>query len=343
MSANGRRVGIRDVAAAAGVSATTVSHALNGKGRLPEETRDRVRRVAEELGYRPNATARNLAGGKTGLLAIVVSQPPDGPLSTSDFAYFSDLMSAASTTALRRGYALVLTPRGGEIGPHGIAVDGAIVVDPVHGDPLVSDLRREGMPVVTAGRSVDADGPQQWVDNDHVAGAQAVLDHLHRQGAERTALLTLSTVMSYTIDVEHAYRTWCAEHGVEPRIAKVGQELTESAGFAAATELLSLADPPDAIYASYDRIAYGALLAAQARGVRVPQDLMLAMTATEATTRSAGPAITALNLFPSTIGERAAELLIDLIEEWTPDDEHVVVPTRLVTRGSTRRGSTRAA
>jgi DNA-binding LacI/PurR family transcriptional regulator len=341
MSANGRRVGIRDVAAAAGVSATTVSHALNGKGRLPDETRDRVRRVAEKLGYRPNATARNLAGGKTGLLAIVVSQPPDGPLATSDFAYFSDLMSAASTTALRRGYALVLTPPGGEIGPHGIAVDGAIVVDPVDGDPLVTELRRSGMPVVTTGRMLDSDAPQHWVDNDHVSGARTVLDHLHRQGAERTALLTLSTVMSYTCDVERSYLAWCDEHAVEPRIAKVGQELTESAGFAAATELLSQPDPPDAVYASYDRIAYGALLAAQSRGVRVPQDLLLAMTATEATTKSAGPSVTALNLFPNTIGERAAELLIDLVEEWTPDDEHVVVPTRLVTRRSTRRSTNR--
>jgi DNA-binding LacI/PurR family transcriptional regulator len=71
-----RRVGIKDVASAAGVSATTVSHALNGKGRLPPGTRERVHRIAEELGYRPNATARHLAGGKTGVLGLAAPRVP---------------------------------------------------------------------------------------------------------------------------------------------------------------------------------------------------------------------------------------------------------------------------
>jgi AcrR family transcriptional regulator len=147
-----RKVGIRQVAAAAGVSVTTVSHALNGKGRLPDATRERVRDVAERLGYRPSAAARNLVGGKTGLLGLTVSQPAGRPLVVGDFAYFVDLMSAASAAAIQRGYALVLTP--GEHGRHwpDIDLDGAIVVDPVAGDPLVQELRQRNVPVVTTGR-----------------------------------------------------------------------------------------------------------------------------------------------------------------------------------------------
>ena len=69
----GSSVGIKDVAREAGVSITTVSHALNGKGRIPEDTRRRVRGIAERLGYQPNAIARSLAGGRTGVIAIAFS------------------------------------------------------------------------------------------------------------------------------------------------------------------------------------------------------------------------------------------------------------------------------
>ena len=345
MAEANRRVGIRQVAAAAGVSVTTVSHALNGKGRLPQETRDRVQEIAQQLGYRPNATARNLAGGKTGLLGLVISQPADIRFALSDFAYFTYLTAAASAAALDRGYALVLTPSDVGLGAAvGVAVDGAIVVDPVEGDPLVEELREASMPLVTTGRVVGDDPGNAWVDNDHIAATRSVLDHLGRRKARRIALMTTPTVISYSVDVERAYREWCAEHDVEPLITKTDQQLTESAGYAAASELLSLPTPPDAIFASYDRLAFGALLAANARGVQVPDELLLAMTATESSHgQSTGPSVTALNLHPDQIGQRAVELLIDIVEG-RAEGGHVLVPTAIIPRASTKRpGASRAA
>lgn len=324
---------------AAGVSVTTVSHALNGKGRLPQETRDRVHEVAQRLGYRPNATARNLAGGKTGLLGIVVSEPADTHFALSDFAYFTYLTAAASAAALERGYALVLTPSNVSLGADvGVAVDGAIIVDPVQGDPLVDELREASVPVVTTGRVVVGGDPDRaWVDNDHVAGTRSVLDHLARRNAQRIALMTTPTIISYSVDVEQAYRDWCAEHGMEPLVSKTDRQLTESAGFAAASDLLSLPTPPDAIFASYDRLAFGALLAARACGASVPGDLLLAMTSTESRQgQSSGPSVTALDLHPDQIGQRAIELLIDIVEGRRTGG-HVLVPTRLIPRTSTKR------
>ena len=135
MGGAGERIGIKEVAAAAGVSITTVSHALNGKGRLPAETRERVRDVAEALGYVPSATARSLARGRTGILALTVARAATMPFSLADFDYFAQLMNGASTAALERGYALVLAPAaaGTEL-LDSVPLDGAIVVDPVRGD-----------------------------------------------------------------------------------------------------------------------------------------------------------------------------------------------------------------
>ncbi len=338
MSDDRRPVGIREIAAAADVSITTVSHALNGKGRLQPETRERVRQIAEQLNYRPNATARNLVEGRTGVLGLAISPA----LHVSDFAYYTQLMTAASTAALDHGYALVLTPSSGLGCRAGLAVDGAIVIDPISGDPFAGDLHRTGVPVVTTGRVLDDDALDCWVDNDHLAGARTLLEHLRTRGAKRVALITSRTGMSYTADVARAFRSWCDQHSVPPQITELA-DLTERAGFAAASQLLTLADPPDAIYATYDRPAYGTLLAAQAHDVRVPDDLLLVSTATEsAVAPPARPSLTVLNLHPDQIGQRAAEMLVDLVEGREPSQRQVIVPTRVVARASTRR-SRRAA
>jgi DNA-binding LacI/PurR family transcriptional regulator len=338
VGSNGAKIGIRQVAAAAGVSVTTVSHALNGKGRLPEETREHVRRVAEQLAYRPSLAARNLGGGKTGLLGLLISQPSGSPVRFSDFAYFTQLMMAASTAAMKAGYALVLTAADpGLAASPDIPIDGALVIDPVAGDPVVEDLVESRIPLVTTGRILGAPQDAPWVDNDHAAGARSVLSHLARRGAGRIALLTNPTVMSYTIDVETAYRAWCAEQSVKPLVTHVSADLTESAGYAATRKLLALRQPPDAIYATYDRVGVGALLAARAANIAVPDELLLAVTATGSGGEPTRPSLTGLSLHPDQIGARAADLLIALVEERTPPSLHVTIPTRLVPRTSTKR------
>jgi DNA-binding LacI/PurR family transcriptional regulator len=337
VTTNPGRIGIKEVAAAAGVSVTTVSHALNGKGRLPEETRQHVRRVAEQLCYQPSAAARNLVGGKTGLLGLLISQPAGSSVRFSDFAYFTQLMMAASTAAMKAGYALVLAADLGPTANTPLPLDGALVIDPVADDPVVQELVESGIPLVTTGRILGASPERPWVDNDHATGVRSVLDHLARRGAERIALLSNPAFMSYTLDVETAYRAWCTEHSVKPLVTRVGADLTESSGYAAARKLLAQRHPPDAIYATYDRVGVGALLAARAANIAVPDNLLLAVTATGSGGEPTRPSLTGLSLHPDQIGTRAAELLIDLVQERTPPSVHVTVPTRLVPRTSTKR------
>lgn len=341
MAGGGDRIGIKEVAAAAGVSITTVSHALNGKGRLPDETRVRVREVAEALGYRPSATARSLAGGRTGILALTVSRVEAMPFSLADFDYFAQLMNGAGTAALEQGYALVLAPATGE--PDlldRVPLDGAIVVDPVRDDRTLAHLRERGVPVVTTGREPDGPDDAPWVDNDHVAGTRSILDHLAVAGARRIALVTSPPVHSYTIDSQAAYREWCATHGVEPEIASLTGTLTESEGYSAALELLDRDDPPDGIYATLDRLALGVLLAAHARGVDVPGELLVAGCTDSHAGRGARPALTALSLDPERIGVEAVESLIALTEGRADRPAHRYVPTTVIPRASTKGGQT---
>jgi DNA-binding LacI/PurR family transcriptional regulator len=336
------RVGIRDVAAAADLSVTTVSHALNGKGRVPESTRAHVRAVAERLGYRPNSAARSLAGRKTGLLGLVVSQENELDFSVSDFAYFGQLMAGATAAAMEHGYALVLTPPDLELSlGTRLPVDGVIVVDPVFGDRAVATLSAAGVPVVTTGRVPETPWVGPWVDHDHYAATRSMLEHLARQGADQIAMLTCRPLIFYTVESERAYGDWCRDRGTAPMLAYVRGGLTESAAFTAARELLRRTDPPDGIYATYDRLGLGALLAAEADRIAVPDQLLVAACTNSPAARSAKPALTSLDVHPERVGRAAAQLLVDIVEDAADNREkRVIVPTRIVVRASSRRRGT---
>lgn len=336
----GQAVRIGDVATAAGVSITTVSHVLNDKGRLTDETRQHVREVAKRLGYQPSALARRLAGGRTGLIAITVSFVDDVSLAVADFDYFMQVMNAASAAALERGLSLTLLPTDSRRQMlDKLPVDGAIVMDPVPGDEIVDLLDRRSVPVVTTGRRPEEPDDYCWVDNDHAAGTRAMVDHLAAQGGSRIALLTAPVLSSYTVDALAAFETRCAELGLDSIVETITESVSEGSGYAAASKLLDSAHPPDAIYATLDRPALGALLAAEAKGIRVPEDLRIAGCTDSDASRSARPALTALSLNPEQIGSEALDLLVTLIEDGTPAEPRRIVPFVVVPRASTQVGT----
>ena len=214
-----RQVGIREVAEAAGVSITTVSHAMNGKGRLPEATRARVQHVARRLSYRPSSAARNLVTGRSGLIGISLAQSEGHPVAMSDFAYFMQLVGAGTAAAVRRGYALALSSNvgGGDSPLEHIPLDGGIVIDPVRGDPDVERLRSVGAPVVTIGR-VPGEAGGRWVDNDHPKAMLRLLRHVASGGARRVALVGIPLTTTYAVDTTDAYKLWCSRNESEPQI-----------------------------------------------------------------------------------------------------------------------------
>ena len=331
--------GIQEVAEKAGVSITTVSHALSGKGRIAPATRERIQRIAADLAYVPHASARNLAARKTGLLGLAVSQAAEQSFAFTGFAYFMHLMGEATKAALEHGYALVLVPPADNGGDRfeSLQLDGAVIIDPVQHDPLVTGLRARSIPFVTTGRVPDGLDDDYWVDNDHVAGTHAMLQHLERAGARRIALLTARPFPSYALDAITAYEDWSAHRGTDPLIVVSGGDLTESQGYTAASELFDLTQPPDAIYATIDTLALGALRAAHVRGLSIPDDVSIASCTDNEALRTADPPLTALNLHPNEIGRRATEMLIALVDGHEPPEAHLTVRSRVAPRASTRR------
>lgn len=334
-----QRVRISDVAAGAGVSRTTASDALNGRGRVDGDTRARVLATAKAMGYRVNAHARMLRRGRSGVLGVISSLTQDRSVDLSGVEYFVDILASTATTALTHGYAVVVLPL--TLDPDTLDPlygDGMLLLDPMAGGALVDRLEGSGVPTVSTGRVPDR--PRDagtWVDNDIGAEVRRMLDLLHERGARRVALVTNPAVRSYALDTVEAYEDWARATGQEPRIALTRGPASESSGYESALALLAGAEPPDAIYAPLDRLAVGAMLAARSRGLTTPGDILIAAGSDSQAARSADPPVTALGLNARQIGQRAIELLIERVEGRLDEPCQAIVPATLHERASTLR------
>lgn len=322
-------VTIRDVARAAGVSATTVSHALNGKGRLRAETQDRVRRAARELGYVANPQARGLKTGRS--MTILADLPGAAGVSSLRSAFVADLLLATARTAMEAGYMLTVAARGTAAHPV-LRCDGVLVVDPAGDDP---PLPFE-VPCVTVGRVEDGAPPGPSVDNDYGAGMTELLRHVRAAGYERPALLTTRTPFSYSVAATRAYRRWSRAAGFAAVTATVDGFPDAESGERATARLLARSPRPDALIATTELLALGALRAIHAAGLRVPDDIALASMDDSGRLREAPVPVTALDLRSDELGRRALELLLEMIATGdTARRDAIVVPTALVARAST--------
>ncbi|WP_406048371.1 LacI family transcriptional regulator [Streptomyces virginiae] len=298
-----------DVARAAGVSKSTVSDALQGSGRVAEATRDRVRAVAEELGYRPNSAARRLRRSSTGAVGLHL------PQTATRLDYYMNLAFGAVQRAQEEGLDVVLlAPAGAASGPLASRVDGLLVVDPEVGDSAVPGLLDAGVPVVTGERYLGpSPAPTGAVVCDNAASLTALLDHVRDRGARRPALLAPEGTSAWAQALRETAAGWGAAHRTEVALHTVPFAAT-AADIEAATRRLLATDPGiDAVLCAPDGAAPGALRAATDLGRTVGADLWVASCVDGTANRSANPPVTAVDLRPADYGRACATLLCDIL------------------------------
>jgi DNA-binding LacI/PurR family transcriptional regulator len=331
-----KRVNIKDVARLAGVSPTTVSHALGGQRPVSEATREKVREAVRQLGYRPHPGARSLKASGTGVVALcAVNATSDSPY--ANLEYYFRLMQSVTEVAHEEGYALVVVPsQDSDTYWDRLLVDGAIISDPVAGDPNIAFLRGQGLPYVTIGRDPDAPDAGFWVDDDNDVETRAMLDHLLERGARDIALITWPTTDFWTRMGVAAYRAWCDAHGMAARIEEVREQDDEPLE-AVAQRLLEGPERPDAVYALYEEPAIAVLRRATELGVKVPEELMVAGPGDFGIAVKNTPQMTTLEYDVESQGRAAACMLIRLIRGAPVDDPHQIVAFSIADRDSTRR------
>lgn len=335
-----KRVTIHDVAHAAGVSITTVSHSINGKGVVAEKTRERVLEVATRMGYQADALAKGMRNSRIGVIGLVM-RPLDslGEYRLEGVDYFTRLAGAAAVEALDRGYCLMLIrdPTSGTAPAIAFAVDGYIVSDPVENDPVIDFLQQRGIPVVAVGRDIGRPDFLDWVGADEAVEVQMVLEHLHSQGATRIALMTGTDQNAWNLDTESRYRKWAAANSMQPRVVREAEASGEDGGRRIARLMMAAPEPlPDAVYCLTGRHAAGILDEFTAAGKRVPEDIMIVAGSDSEQTRNSVPPTTAIDLKPGQVARAAVELIDHrLAGRATPAP--LVIQSVLLPRASTLR------
>lgn len=342
-SAGAARVKLVDVARAAGVSPTTVSHALNDRGYVDPKTREAVKQVALRLGYRPNRHAQRLRTAEADMIVLASSMPFAVAGGPSRLGFLMEIAAVAAGIALSRGLALVLAPpsEGPSLVFDKLDVDGALVLEPAADDSHVASFVNRGLPVVSIGRPPAPGLP--YVDLHSAGTTRQLLEHLRAQGARHIALLTGKQQRTSYIEAIRAYQAFAAEHRMKPIVQTADEHGGEDGGRTATLELMAQHPRVDALCVPVDAFAVGAVLALHETGRQVPRDVMVATRYDGLRARNSKPPLTSLNLHLDTVATQAIDLLLEHLRGDTTRRKVDGPAAELVMRESTDRPGVRSA
>ena len=329
---------IRDVAAAAGVSTATVSRALRGLPNVDGETRERVKKIASSLDYVISPSASRLASGRTGSIAVIT------PYIARWF--FSEVIAGAESVMQQAGMDLLLMnvgdyQNGGSRIPPTLRirrrVDGILIVALPPQDPDLESIVNLGMPTAMIG------GVTPGIDCvaiDDVAAARKATEYLISLGHSRIALISgKSGAARFTAgsERERGYRAVMAEHSlVEDPMLEVSGHFTIEGGESGMDALLNQLNPPTAVFAMSDEMAFGAIRSLRTHGLEPGRDVSI--VGIDGHPMSSYLGLTTIAQPVADLGKKAGERLLAQLagsDSLGGNDRVTQLPTELMVRSST--------
>jgi LacI family transcriptional regulator len=309
------RATIRDVAGVAGVSIATVSRVLNGRPDVAPATRDMVLQAVRELRFTAARSARSLSGGRTHAVGITL------PLVEAE--YFSRILAGAIEELYEHDLQVVLAPTLhlreraktvlGQLTSG--TTDGAVLIMPEQSRDELDALLRSGYPFVIADPLEILHEGIPTVSSTNAHGGRLATEHLLSLGHRRIGVVTGIPDWLASLERLNGYRAALAAAGIAPDPSLVVEaDWAFAGGEAAASVLLDGPDPPTAIFAFNDNMAVGVLRAAQARGLRIPEDISVVGFDDLDHAATVTPALTTVSQPLGEMGRVAVSLLIRLLE-----------------------------
>jgi LacI family transcriptional regulator len=337
------RTTIRELARLSGLSVGTVSKALNGYPDVHDDTRARVLRLADELDYTPNAAARTLITERSHVIGVFLEVGRGHP--DIQHPFFHGVLVGLKDYIGPAGFDLLLFASekpGGGFGPHSYLkrcrhhrVDGTVLFGVRADDPEMERLLRAGIPCV--GVDVELHGATcAYVMSDNVEGGAMAVKHLAQSGHRAIATIAGPLDTRPGRDRLTGYREEIQRRGLAYRDDYVayGDFYVES-GEEQMHRLLALPERPTAVFAASDLMAVGALRAAGAAGVRVPEDISVMGFDDTFMAEHTNPPLTTLKQDKRGIGAAAGEAVVQRIEKAEDPPQEVTLPVELVVRAST--------
>jgi LacI family transcriptional regulator len=325
-----------------GVSVATVSRVLNDYDDVSASTRKRVLKLAEELEYTPTAAARTLVTKRSHVVGVVLSTGVDHP--DIQHPFFQEVLVGLKRRLGAGGYDLLLLANeesGNAFGTHSYLqrcrhhrVDGVVLMGADAGEPDVQKLARSTIPCVAV--DLDLVGRRTgFVISDNAEGASLAIEHLHELGHERIATITGPTHMRVGMDRLVGYRRALDRIGLPYRDDYVRDgDFYFDSGTVAMQELLSLPDPPTAVFAASDLMAAGSIRAIEQAGLSVPADIAVVGFDDIQLAAMMQPALTTIRQDKLGLGSAAADALLRMIELDGAPPPGITLPVELVVRAS---------
>jgi LacI family transcriptional regulator len=326
---------MRDVAERASVSVTTVSHVINETRPVSDELRERVLAAMDELGYQPNRLARSLRRGHTHTIGMIV------PDSTNPF--FAEVARGVEDTSFEQGYSVILCNSDGNLDKEVFytnvlaerRVDGILFVAAGISTEQIRDLQARRMPVVVVDREI----PDVAVDSvltDNARGGELATRYLMDLGHRCIGCIAGPSDVTPSAERVTGYRQALDESGIPVDEALIVKgDFQYESGYQAARQLLSMDDPPTAIFACNDLMAVGAISAAAEMGRRVPADLSVIGFDDVGLASFANPPLTTVVQPKYEMGVIAATMLLERMHEPEIPPRRRMLDTSLLVRRST--------
>lgn len=332
---------IHDIAKKLNFSASTVSRALKDNPVISESTRKLIKRTAEEMGYRPNIMAANFRTKRTNTIGVIV------PLINRHF--FSSVISGIEEVAYKKGFAVTISQSNDNFEKESkIAqtlfanrVDGIIIsigMETTSFDHLKLFADKK-IPILFFDRVVDEIDTHKIVVDDYGGGYRAT-EHLVSQGCRRIAHIGGPLNLKIYVDRQRGYCQALKDAGIAvDESIIINNTLSRSDGTRAITKLLENPNRPDAVFCANDTSALSVIIHLQKCGIKVPDEIAVVGFSNEPFSEVVTPSISTIEQSGFTLGEKAADLLINQIlgRNSKTSFQTIVLPTRLIVRASSTR------
>jgi DNA-binding LacI/PurR family transcriptional regulator len=326
---------IKDVAIKAGVSSATVSRVLTEKPYISENARLKVMEAVKELGYQPSRVARSLRVRTTQIIGLIIPDVQN--------PFYTSLVRAIEDQAYAHNYTLFLCNTDENRQKETLYVDlmiaervaGVIIIPAQETGSSLLKLLKMNIPVVAVDRRIK-DKDLDLVILNNLAASYELIVHLIKQGHRHIAAILGSFEITTGRERFEGYKAALADNGIEldPSLIRTGSP-KEIAGYKFANELLSLPNPPTALFTGNNMLTFGALRAIRERGLNIPRDLSLVAFDDLDWMSLISPKLTVISQPTYEMGKMSFDLLLRRISEPNHPFEQIIFKAELKIREST--------
>lgn len=333
-------VTIKDVAALAGVSPSTVSRTCKNNPSISEETKERVRKAMAELGYEPNFQASNLASQNSRTIGIIL---PASAKEVYENSFYLEAIQGISHYCNGRQYMTTIVTGQDEAEildavrsmSRSGKVDGFIILYSKKEDPVIDYLFNEGLLYILIGKATQYTNQTIYIDNDNLLAGREAAEYLYQLGHRRIAYLGSDSSLIFSADRKAGYQLALASHQlpVRPEYCVEVKNVSEN-NEEAIRGLLMQKDRPTAILVSDDILAVSLERVCLENHLAIPEDLSIISFNNSLFARLTSPQLTSIDIGAGQLGSEAASQIINHIENPNLLATKIIVPHHLIERDS---------